>query len=126
MEGVAFGLRDSLDLVAESGHRPQAARVSGGGVQSDLWLEILASVLEIPIETTQLGGSAAFGAALLAAVTVGAFPDMQAAVATCVRPARTVEPSPELSHVYAGLRPRFRSLYEAHRMVWDSGEAQQP
>ena len=50
LEGVAFGLRDSLDLIAELGGRPALGRVSGGGARSELWLRIVASVLELPLE----------------------------------------------------------------------------
>src|SRR6202035_3587347 len=60
LEGVAFGLRDSLDLVRATG----AARVSGGGARSELWLRILASVLELPLQRVQIEEGAAFGAAL--------------------------------------------------------------
>ena len=55
LEGVAFGLRDALDLVVEMGGRPASGRVSGGGGRGMLWLEIVASVLGIPLELTLCG-----------------------------------------------------------------------
>ena len=63
IEGVAFGLRDSLDLVAELGGAPEFGRVSGGGARSALWLEIIASALELPLERVAVDEGAAFGAA---------------------------------------------------------------
>ena len=65
LEGVAFGLRDSLDLIAELGGRPALGRVSGGGARSEEWLRIVASVLELPLERVAVEDAAAFGAALL-------------------------------------------------------------
>ena len=65
LEGVAYGLRDCLDLLVEVGAAPTIGRVSGGGARSDLWLRIVASVLELPLERTAVDEGAAFGAALL-------------------------------------------------------------
>jgi xylulokinase len=117
LEGVAFGLRDGLDLVAGVGGRPARARVSGGGSRGALWLQILASVLELPLELTAVDAGAAYGAALLGGVAAGIFSDPAQAVAACVRATTTVEPDPALVKVYAELRPRFRALYPALRAL---------
>ena len=73
LEGVAYALRDGLDLIAATGQRPESARVSGGGARSELWLQILASVLELPLERTESEAGAAYGAALLGGVAAGVF-----------------------------------------------------
>jgi xylulokinase len=111
LEGVAFGLRDSLDLIAEVGPRPPVGRVSGGGAESDLWLRILASVLDLPLERTAVAAGAAFGAALLGGVAAGTFDDVQAAIDGCVHPVSRVEPDPEWVAAYAGLLAGHRALY---------------
>jgi xylulokinase len=113
LEGVAFGLRDSLDLVASLGERPRAGRVSGGGARSELWLKIVASVLELPLERLAVEEGAAYGAALLGGVAGGTWPGPEEAVAACVRPRGTVEPVPEWVGPYRELRERFRALYPA-------------
>ena len=77
LEGVAYGLRDSLELLRELGVRPEVGRVSGGGARSDLWLRIVASVLGLPLERTESEEGSAFGAALLAGVRAGVFADAQ-------------------------------------------------
>jgi xylulokinase len=117
LEGVAFGLRDSLDLLRGLGIEPQSARVSGGGARSPLWLRIVASVLGLPLERTAVEEGAAFGAALLGGVAAGIFADAEEAVAACVRVRDVVEPDPDWEHAYAGEVERFRRLYPALRRV---------
>jgi xylulokinase len=117
LEGVAFGLRDSLDLVAELGGRPLVGRVSGGGARSDLWLAIVASVLELPLQRVAVDEGAAFGAAILGGVAAGCWPDVESAVAATVRPGERVEPVPEWVEPYRAARQRFRALYPALRAV---------
>jgi xylulokinase len=117
LEGVAFGLRDSLDLLVELGVAPERARVSGGGARSELWLRILASVLELPLERPVVEEGAAYGAALLGGVAGGVWPDVEAAVAACVRVRGEVEPEPAWIEPYAEQRERFRALYPALRQL---------
>jgi len=113
LEGVAFGLRDALDLVVEMGGRPASGRVSGGGGRGMLWLEIVASVLGIPLELTRADEGAAYGAALLGGVGAGVWGDAREAVDTCVQVTRTIEPRPEWVERYAELQPAFRRVYPA-------------
>jgi xylulokinase len=111
LEGVAYGLRDSLELLRELGARPEIGRVSGGGARSELWLRILASVLGLPLETTESEEGSAFGAALLAGVRAGVFGDADDAVGRCVRPRRRIEPEWDYTDGYR----RFRRLYPTLR-----------
>jgi len=115
LEGVAFGLRDSLELLRELGVRADSGRVSGGGARSGLWLRIVASVLGIPLERTAVEEGSAYGAALLAGVAAGAFADVHEAVERCVRVREVVEPDPTWATAYAELHGRFRALYPALR-----------
>jgi xylulokinase len=117
LEGVAFGLRDSLELLRELGVEPTVGRVSGGGARSELWLRIVASVLGIPLERTAVEEGAAYGAALLGGIAAGTFADAHEAVAACVRVRDTVEPDPEWQRVYDEGYTRFRSLYPALRRL---------
>jgi xylulokinase len=113
LEGVAFGLRDCFELVRAHGDAPTRARVSGGGSRGELWLSILAAVLDLPLERTAVDAGAAYGAALLGGVAAGVFADPREAVAACVRATETVEPDPALTRAYAALRPSFVALYPA-------------
>lgn len=115
LEGVAFGLRDSLELLRELGVAPESARVSGGGAGSGLWLEIVASVLGLPLELTAVEEGAAFGAALLGGVAAGVFATAEEAAASCVSIRDRVEPNPDWHKTYQGGYLRFRALYPALR-----------
>jgi xylulokinase len=115
LEGVAYGLRDSLELLRSLGVEPEKGRVSGGGARSRLWLEIVASVLDLPLELASGEQGSAFGAALLAGVADGVFADAQTAVAATVRTRGVVEPTPAWASAYDEGYARFRALYPALR-----------
>ena len=115
LEGVAYALRDSLELLRELGVRPEVGRASGGGARSDLWLRIVASALDLPLERTAVEEGAAYGAALLGGVRAGVFSSAHEAVERCVRVRDTIEPDPAWREAYAEGYGRFRALYPALR-----------
>lgn len=113
LEGVGHALRDGLDLIAASGSRPSRARASGGGARSELWLRILASILELPIARSESEAGAAYGAALLGGVAGGVFADARSAAQLGVKVSAEIEPDPAWIERYAGQRERYRALYPA-------------
>jgi xylulokinase len=117
LEGVAYGLRDSLELLRELGVAPEAGRASGGGARSRLWLEIVASALGLPLELTAVEEGSAYGAALLAGVATGTFADAREAVSACVRVRDRIEPNESWAKIYDEGYARFRGLYPALRGV---------
>jgi xylulokinase len=113
LEGVAFGLRDGLDLMVAAGMVGGGQmRASGGGLASELWRQILADVLGAEIALPQTTEGAAYGAAVLAAVGAGWQPDVASACATMVRAAPVARPGPATAR-YAELHSRYRELYPA-------------
>jgi xylulokinase len=115
LEGVAFGLRDSFELVAQLDKRPVSARVSGGAARSRLWLRIVASVLGVRLERPAVEEGAAFGAALLAGVAAGEFATVAEAARATVRLRETIEPDSRWQPRYEQAYARFRGLYPALR-----------
>jgi xylulokinase len=121
MEGVAYGLRDSLELLYEVGARPEVGRVSGGGARSELWLRIIAAVLGIPVERMAVEEGSAYGAALLGAVAAGAHRSVDDAVAAWVRPVERIEPDPDWRDAYEDGYRRFREAYAPVRGTLPGG-----
>ncbi len=114
LEGVAFGLRDSFELMREAGLAAiQQVRVSGGGARSALWQQILADVLGTELVTVNTSEGAAFGAALLAGVGAGLWPDVPAAGEAAIRITGRVAPTPGLDTqaLYAALHTQYHALY---------------
>jgi len=108
LEGVAFGLRDSLELLRDLGVQPEVGRVSGGGARSDLWRAIVASVLDLPLETTAVTEGAAYGAALLA---------LGDTTGRSVQVHGRTNPQPEWVDAYAAEYTRYRALYPSLRSI---------
>jgi len=113
LEGVAYGLRDSLELLRGLGLDPASGRLGGGGSRSDLWRRIVASVLDLPLEVTATDDAAAFGAALLGGVAAGVFADVPAAVDACVNVVGRVDPDPAWGDAYAHGYEAFGRVYPA-------------
>jgi xylulokinase len=115
LEGVAFGLRDELSLIRELGLPASVGRVSGGGARSELWLRIVASILELALDRVAVPEGAAFGAALLGGVSAGIWDDVETAIAATCRLGSQVEPVAEWIEPYREAGDRFRSARDAVR-----------
>lgn len=113
MEGVAFGLRDSVELMAAEMELGEV-RVSGGGASSDLWLRIIADVIGLPVRVVGTAESAAHGAAILAATGAGVFGSVAEACDVAVELGEITEPGSDAA-VYDALYPVYRDLYPALR-----------
>jgi xylulokinase len=112
LEGVAFGLRDSFELIRAMGlGLPTEIRATGGGSRSPLWRQILADVLETSVVTTSTSEGAAHGAAMLAAVGAGWFPTVEDACQAWVRVGEATEPKEPAS--YQEPYARYGELYPA-------------
>ncbi len=113
LEGVAFGLRDGLDLMTAAGMpAPAQIRASGGGTASPLWRQILADVLAVEIATVDTTEGAAYGAGLLAAVGAGWYGSVGAAAEANVHASPVASPGPDVDR-YAEAHASYRELYPA-------------
>ena len=113
LEGVAFGLRDSFELMRAAGLATvRQVRITGGGARSRLWRQILADVLNAELVTVNTGEGAAYGAALLAATGAGIFPSVESACTAAIRITGSTTPSPA-SEIYHQVYPLYRDLYPA-------------
>jgi xylulokinase len=114
LEGVAFGLRDLLELGRASCGPVAKVRLTGGAAQSATWRRIFADVLQAEVATVNSTHGAAYGAALLAGAGAGVFAGVEAAARAAVRETGTTVPGPDAA-AYDRLYPRYRALYPALR-----------
>jgi xylulokinase len=120
LEGVAFGLKDSFELMKSSGlGEITQVRVSGGGAKSPLWRGILADVFGCELVTVNTTEGAAYGAALLAAVGAGEFPDVESACETAVKVTGSTLPDDKRVKAYEAIYPLYRELYPALTSTFD-------
>ena len=113
LEGVAFGLRDSFELMKHSGlANVTQVRVTGGGARSPLWKQILADILQAEVVTVNTMEGAAYGAALLAATGSGVFGGVEAACDRTIQITGSVHPGEDQS-VYEKQYGLYRGLYPA-------------
>jgi xylulokinase len=113
LEGTAFGLRDVATRLAEMGVAVRAVRVLGGGARSRLWAQIRADVTGLPVERAKVTDTSAVGAAMLAAVAVGAYADVAAAASRVGAVAEVMEPNPARRGAYDEAYGRYRRLFES-------------
>ncbi len=111
IEGVSFGLRDSFELIKNVGvAQIKEVRVTGGGAKSTLWRQILADILDVELTTVASEEGAAYGAALLAAVGTGVFPDVQTACEKVIQVTGVTKPGAN-SAIYNEIYPIYCDLY---------------
>ena len=114
LEGVGFGLRDSFELMKGIGLSAiQQVRISGGGARSPLWRQILADLLGSELVTVNTTEGAAYGAALLAGVGAGIWPDVDAACAQVIQVTGSTKPNAAATAHYDAVYAQYRALYPA-------------
>src|SRR5262249_5303806 len=116
-EGLSFASRDCYSAM---GHRPEEVRIAGGAARSATLRKILASVLGVPIRTSSREEAGAAGVAMMAAVSLGFYPDMAACCAESVRPplGELEDPDPALARRYDALFPVYQAAYRQMFPVW--------
>ena len=100
LEGVAFGLRDSLEVARSIGVSPERTKICGGGAKSPLWRKIIANVMNMKVDIIESEEGPGYGAAILAAVGCGVFSSVEDAAKKLVKVVATEEPDPELTAKY--------------------------
>ncbi|MDE7353609.1 MAG: xylulokinase [Acetatifactor sp.] len=119
LEGVAFALRDSLEVARSLGIRLERTKICGGGAKSPLWKNIIANVLNLKVDVIESEEGPAMGGAMLAAVACGEYKSVEEIAAKVVRIVDTVEPDPELTAKYEERYAAFRQIYPACRPVFE-------
>ncbi|MGN0325835.1 MAG: xylulokinase [Lachnospiraceae bacterium] len=113
MEGVAFALRDSLEVARSQGILLQRTKICGGGARSPLWKKIIANVLNMTVDSIASEEGPALGGAMLAAVGCKEFASVEEAADKIVKVTESVEPDPEIATRYEKKYRKFQQLYPA-------------
>lgn len=119
LEGVAFGLCDSVELLRSAGWNGTALRALGGGARSPLWKEIIASATGLVLEEINIDEGPALGAAILAGVGAGAYSSVLEASDSIIKVERSVEPNQEWRKIYIDLYQVYKDLYPALKDSFD-------
>ncbi len=118
LEGVSFAIRDSFEVAKKIGVNVPRSRICGGGSKSPLWRKMLAAVLGIPLEILQTEQGPGYGAAILAMVGVGVYPDVKTACDELVHVAEVEEPDPGLTALYQERYEKFSKIYPACKQLF--------
>ena len=118
LEGVVFGLRDSLEVARNLGIQIERTKICGGGAKSPLWKKMVANIMNLKVDVIESEEGPALGGAILAAVGCGEFASVEEAAGKLVKVVETVEPEPELTQKYERCYQKFRKIYPALKPVF--------
>lgn len=120
LEGVAFAIRDSLEVAKSLGIQLQRTKICGGGAKSLLWKQIIANVLNLKVDVIESEEGPALGSAMLAAVACKEYASVEEAAKSIVKVIDTIEPSPELVEKYEEKYSKFKKIYPSVKELFDS------
>ncbi len=119
LEGVAFALRDSLEVARSLGIDIKRTKICGGGAKSPLWKKMIANIMNLKVDVIESEEGPALGGAMLAAVANGEFASVEDAAAKIVKIVDTVEPEAELVAKYEEKYQQFKEIYPACKPIYD-------
>ena len=111
LEGVAFAIRDSFEVAKSLGIRISRSRICGGGAKSALWKQMMADILNLPLESLVSEQGPGMGGAMLAMVACGTYPTVEAVCKQMVHVADTIVPNKERAELYDKRYREFQKIY---------------
>jgi xylulokinase len=118
LEGVAYALRDSLEVARKLGVNITKTRICGGGAKSELWKTMIANIMNLEVEVLQVEEGPALGGAMLAAVACGEYKDVTAAAEKIVKIKEVIKPTSELIEKYERRYQVFQAIYPALKPIY--------
>lgn len=119
LEGVAFALRDSLEVAKSLGIPITRTKICGGGAKSPLWCKIIANILNLKVDKIESEEGPALGAAMLAAVGCGVYGSVEEIAEKMVKVVDTIEPDPSIAAKYDEKYAQFKQIYPALKPIFD-------
>jgi xylulokinase len=123
MEGITFGMRDSLEIIRALGVSVSEITATGGGARSAFWRQMQADIYAAPVATINIAEGPAFGAAILAGVGAGAFRSCEEAADALVRTTSRTQPNAQKVALYERYYRVYRDLYPALKPQYDAMSA---
>ena len=117
-EGVVFSHKMHTEKLLAYREMPKVARITGGAARSEVWCQIFADVLQIPIEITSGTELGTLGAAMCAGVATGYFPSLESASESMVHVVRTIVPNPEKKAIYEKKYDNYKKTLETLVSLW--------
>jgi xylulokinase len=117
LEGLTCELRINLELLKSGGVQIDSLRAIGGGAKSELWLQLKADLSGIPVVAPQVSEASGLGAALLAGVGAGLYPDAVQAITAILRFRREFLPDPQRQAAYERQFELYRQVYPAVKSI---------
>ena len=118
LEGVAFGIRDSLEVAKSLGIAVPRSKLCGGGAKSPLWQKMFANILNLDIDLLETEEGPGYGGAILAVVGCGEYASVEDAAEKLVHVTKTIHPEPELAARYEAQYQKFRQIYPAVKALF--------
>ncbi len=118
LEGVAFALRDSIEVARSLGIEINTSKLCGGGAKSPLWRKILANVLNIELEIPKSEQGPSMGGAMLAMVASGEYESVKEAAKHLTSVSKVIKPTPELAKKYEKKYQKFKKIYPACKSLF--------
>ena len=118
LEGVAFAIRDSVEVARSLGITISSSKICGGGAKSPLWKKMIANILNAELECLESEQGPGMGGAMLAMVACGEYASVQEVCDKFVHVASTVKPEPELVEKYEKRYQQFKKIYPACKALF--------
>lgn len=119
LEGVAFSLRDSLEIIRNLGVKVDRIRINGGGAKSPLWCKIIANVFNVEVDKINSEEGPAFGAAILATVGCGKYSTVEEATENLIQVTQTIKQDSDLVKKYNKKYEIYKELYPTLKPMFD-------
>lgn len=120
-EGIVFGHMYHIERLLKFREKPEMARIAGGVTKSDVWVQLFADCLQLPLEVVEVKEHGTLGTAMCAAVMEGYYESMKVAAEAMVRVDRRITPNREQAHVYARKYSHYKETLIKMELVWKVG-----
>lgn len=111
LEGVAFSLRDSFEIMKNMGINISEVTINGGGAKNEFWCQIIADVLNVDVKKVNSNDGPAYGAAILSTVGYGLFSSVEKACEAFIKETKVVHPNKSRLSLYNKKYENYRQIY---------------